>query len=310
MPDTGAPTVRLDVSEGGARLDQHLAAHLDGVSRSQARRLIDEGRVTVGGRAAKPSTVLRDGDCVLVELPRCEDTDIRPEKLDIPVVYEGDAVVVVDKPAGVLTHPTSHDRRGTLVNALLYCYPELESVGPPERRGVVHRLDRDTSGLVVFGRTAEGLREMQEQFRKHEVWKTYLALAVGSLSPEAGVITAALGRHPKYRSRQAVLRQGGRPARTQYSTLETFRDYSLVHAHPLTGRTHQIRVHLAAVGHPVAGDPVYGRGARDLGLPRQFLHAHAIRFRDPASGEMIELESPLPEDLQAVLDQLRLQNEG
>ncbi len=302
--------VDLDVAEGGARLDQYLAAHLDAVSRSQARRLIEDGRVTVGGRLAKPSTVLREGDRVSVELLPRADNDIVPEKMDIPVVYEGEAVVVVDKPAGVLTHPTSHDRRGTLVNALLYRYPELESVGPPERRGVVHRLDRDTSGLVVFGRTAEGLRDMQEQFRRHEVWKTYLALAVGSLSPEAGVITAAVGRHPKYRARQAVVRQGGRPARTQYSTVETFREYSLVHAHPLTGRTHQIRVHLAAVGHPVAGDPVYGRGARDLGLRRQFLHARALRFRDPASREMVELESSLPDDLLDVLERLRREHEG
>jgi len=297
--------VRFVVSEDGGRLDQFLAGHLEHYSRTQARRLIEDGQVQVNGRPAKPSLPLKVGDEVLVDVPPAADTDIRAEALALAVVYESDAVVVVDKPAGVLTHPTSHDRSGTMVNAILYHYPEIAAVGPPERRGVVHRLDRDTSGLVVFGRTQEGLSAMQDQFRRHDVWKTYQALVVGEPTPGAGVITAALGRHPKYRARQAVLRQGGRPARTQYSTLEIFSDYSLVHAHPLTGRTHQIRVHFAAVGHPVAGDPVYGRGPRDLGLSRQFLHAQLIRFLDPGTGEKVELESTLPEDLQAVLDQLR-----
>lgn len=305
MPEPVAGPILLVVPSDGGRLDQYLAAHLEGVSRTGVRRLIGEGRVLVNGRAPKVSLLLKAGDEVTVDLPPVVDTDVRPEAMPLAVVYESDAVVVVDKPAGVLTHPTSHDRTGTLVNAILYHYPEVESVGPPDRRGVVHRLDRDTSGLVIFGRTAAGLAAMQEQFRRHDVWKTYLALVVGKLVPDTGVITAALGRHPKYRSRQAVLRQGGRPARTQYTTLESLAEYSLVQAHPLTGRTHQIRVHLAALGHPVAGDPVYGRGPKDFGLRRQFLHAHALRFRDPESGETVELMSDLPADLQTVLEQLR-----
>lgn len=293
------------VAKGGERLDQHLAASVEGLSRSQARKLIEAGDVLVNGQPPKPSLVLREGDRVEVRLPPPSSLDIIPEPMDLKVLYESADVVVVDKPAGVLVHPTSHDRRGTLVNGLMWHYPEVKQVGPPERPGVVHRLDRDTSGLVIFGRTIKGLKGMQDQFRQHEVWKTYVALVVGSVSPDAGVIDAPVGRHPHHRARQAVVRQGGRPARTQYETLEKLPGYSLLHAHPLTGRTHQIRVHFAALNHPVAGDPIYGRGQLDLGLRRQFLHAHALRFRDPGTGETVCLESSLPADLQQVLDQLR-----
>ncbi|NPV09859.1 MAG: RluA family pseudouridine synthase [Anaerolineae bacterium] len=305
MAESAAEIRRWVVSEGGGRLDQHLAASLASLSRSQARRLIEEGAVLVNGRPGKPALLVQAGDEVEVRLPAAVSADIAPEPVELQVVYESADVVVVDKPAGVLVHPTSHDRSGTLVNGLLWRYPEVQQVGPPERRGVVHRLDRDTSGLVVFGRTMAGLRGMQEQFRRHEVWKTYLALLVGAPSPDAGVINAPVGRHPKHRGRQAVLRRGGKPARTQYETLERLGEYSLVRAHPLTGRTHQIRVHFAALRHPIAGDPLYGRGHHDLGLQRQFLHASGLRFRDPGTGELVSLESPLPKELQYVLDELR-----
>lgn len=310
MPEAKARVEQWVVAEGGDRLDQHLAAELDELSRTQARRLIEAGEVLVNERSPKPSLVLQPGDRVEVRLPPAPALDIRPEPMDLEVVYESADVVVVDKPAGVLVHPTSHDRSGTLVNGLMWRYPEIQEVGPPERRGVVHRLDRDTSGLVVFGRTSAGLRGMQDQFRRHEVWKTYLALVVGAPSPEAGVIDAPVGRHPQHRARQAVVRQGGRPARTQYETLDRLSGYTLVHAHPLTGRTHQIRVHFAALNHPVAGDPVYGRGKRDLGLERQFLHAHALRFADPGTGQPVSLESPLAADLQQILDGLRKRSAG
>ncbi|MGI6207440.1 MAG: RluA family pseudouridine synthase [Anaerolineae bacterium] len=305
MVDAPGQTRQWVVAEGGERLDQHLAASVEALSRTQARKLIEAGEVLVNGRTAKPSLLLQPGDRIEVTLPPVPDLAVRPEPLELVVVYESADVVVVDKPAGVLVHPTSHDRSGTLVNAMLWRYPEIQGVGPSERSGVVHRLDRDTSGLVAFGRTHTGLRGMQEQFRRHEVWKTYLALVAGAPSPEAGIIDAPVGRHPQHRARQAVVRQGGRPARTQYETLERLSGYTLIHAHPLTGRTHQIRVHFAAVGHPVAGDPVYGRGRRDLGLERQFLHAHALRFTDPGTGETVSVESPLPEDLEQVLNQLR-----
>lgn len=299
-----AETLAWVVEGDTGRLDLHVAASVEALSRSQAQKLILAGEVLVNGRRARPSLLLRPGDTVAVYLPRRELGDVLPEAMDIAVVYESADVVVIDKPAGVLVHPASGVSSGTLVNAMLSRYPEIADVGPAGRQGVVHRLDRDTSGLVVFGRTRRGLRFVQEQFARHEVWKTYLALLVGDLQPERGVIDASVGRHPRDRKRQAVVRHGGRPARTQYETVSKYRGYCLVTAHPLTGRTHQIRVHFAALSHPVAGDPLYGRGSRDLGLQRQFLHAHRLRFLDPGREKAVELESPLPGDLQAVLAML------
>lgn len=297
-------TLTLTVSEEGARLDQYLAQSVEGLSRSQAQRLIGEQAVLVNGRPAKASLAVRRGDAVEVRLPPPQPGDVLPEPLALVVVYESADVVVLDKPAGILVHPTSYERGGTLVNGVLWRYPEAAGVGPVGRQGVVHRLDKGTSGLVAFGRTTRGLRGLQEQFRKHEVWKTYSALVVGRLQPERGVIDAPVGRHPRERGRMAVVRLGGRPARTQYEVAKVYGPYSLVEAHPLTGRTHQLRVHFAALSHPVAGDPVYGRGVADLGLTRQFLHARALRFLDPGTEEVVEVESPLPEDLRLVLDRL------
>ncbi|MGQ9552534.1 MAG: RluA family pseudouridine synthase [Anaerolineae bacterium] len=291
-------------TEGGQRLDQHVAAVVTGLSRSQAQRLIQAGDVIVNGCVSKPAALVRPGDTILVRLPAATDSDVAAEPLQLIVCYESEHMVVLDKPAGILVHPTSAVRSGTLVSGMLWRYPEIAEVGTPGRRGVVHRLDKGTSGLVVFGRTIFGLRSLQEQFRKHLVWKTYLALVVGQVEPERGVVDAPVGRHPRERSRMAVVRQGGRPARTQYETVQVFKGYSLVQAHPLTGRTHQIRVHFAALGHPIAGDPIYGRGAADLGLARQFLHAQGLRLTDPGTGQMVELESPLPDELRRVLDHL------
>ncbi|MHB0877793.1 MAG: RluA family pseudouridine synthase [Anaerolineae bacterium] len=317
---TDARTLTWTVEGDGERLDQHVAAAVSDLSRSEAQKLIRAGEVVVNGKPAKPSQLLRSGDEVRVNVPARDSGAVTPEDIDVTIVYESADVVVVDKPAGVLVHPATGQPAGTLVNAMLFRYPEMLAVGPIGRQGVVHRLDKDTSGLVIFGRTIRGLRFVQEQFRRHEVSKTYLALVVGTMEPEKGVIDAPVGRHPRDRKRQAVVLQGGRPARTQYETVATFRGYSLVRAHPLTGRTHQIRVHFAALSHPVAGDQLYGRGTADkdagsgrskdtasgrpLGLQRQFLHAHLLRFRDPGREEPVELESPLPADLRAVLTAL------
>ena len=294
---------RWVAAQGAERLDQYITACIEQLSRSQVQRLLRAGRVTVNDGPAKAAGAVRAGDVIEVLLPP-RTTLIQAEPLSLAVVYESADIVVVDKPAGQLVHPTSEERTGTLVNAMLWHYPEIAGVGPEGRQGVVHRLDRGTSGLVMFGRTQRGLRSAQEQFREHQVWKTYVALVAGSLRPARGLIDAPVGRHPRDRTRMAVVRAGGRSARTQYEVLEDFDGYSLLKVHPLTGRTHQIRVHLAAVGHPVAGDPTYGRGVADLGLSRQFLHATGLRFTDPAVGRAVEVDSPLPGDLQRVLEVL------
>ena len=308
MTSGGGEARRWCAEHSADRLDQYVAT-VTGVSRSQVQRLIRAGAVLVNGEVARPSAAVRAGDEIEARLPTAADDVIRPEPVPLRVVYESADVIVVDKPAGILVHPAGNVRSGTLVNAILYHYPEVATVGPVGRQGVVHRLDKDTSGLLIFARSSNGLRLMQEQFRKHEVAKTYLALLVGELNPAAGVIDAPVGRHPFERQRMAVVRQGGRSARTQYRVLEVFPGYCYVQAHPLTGRTHQLRVHFAAVGHPVAGDPVYGDGRGELGLKRQFLHAHALQFRDPG-GAMVAVQSPLPEDLSEVLSSLRSSSAG
>lgn len=289
----------------GIRIDQYISSQVQWLSRSQAQRLIRDGLVNVNGRTVKPSLVIENGDVIELQLPPRESNILASEPFPLVVVYEDDHVVVVEKPAGILVHPTSNVRTSTLVNAMLARYPEIRNVGPEGRQGVVHRLDKDTSGLVVFARSLQGLRHMQKLFKTHDIWKTYQALIVGKLAQERGVIDGSIGRHPRDGKRMAVVVTGGRPARTQYEVLEELPGYSLIHAHPLTGRTHQIRVHFSAIGHPVAGDPLYGTNTPNLGLQRQFLHACSLRFSLPWRKEDIELTSGLPEDLARVLNELR-----
>jgi len=302
---SGLPrTVRLVVKAGCERLDRYVVSQIKDLSRSQVQNLIKSGAVLRNGRLAKPAALVRQGDVVEIDLPPDDLSKAPPQDIKLRVVYESDQVAVVDKPAGMLVHPAGKQMEGTLVNALLWRYPEIASVGPPGRQGIVHRLDKNTSGLIIVARTVGALRRLQAQFRRHEVWKTYQALVVGRLQTVEGVIDAPVGRHPRARSRMAVVRAGGRPARTQYKVLRDYGGYSYVQVHPLTGRTHQIRVHFAAIGHPVAGDPVYGRGSRDFALDRQFLHACALRFVDPAGDVAVEVKSPTPAELREVLDAL------
>ena len=219
MTDSDDRRLTWVVGKDGERLDQHVAAKVADLSRSRAQRLIQAGSVLLNGQPAKPSQLLRTGDAIAFTMPPHSDGGVLPEPMALVIVYESADVVVVDKPAGVVVHPAAGQSGGTLVNGMLDRYPEMAEVGPPGRQGVAHRLDRGTSGLVLFGRTPRGLRVLQEQFRAHEIWKTYLALVVGLLRPDKATIDAPIGRHPRERSRMAVVRGGGRPARTQYETI-------------------------------------------------------------------------------------------
>lgn len=297
------------VTEGGVRLDKLLASEAPGLSRSAAQSLIASGHVRVNGQATKASYKARPGDVVTVYLPSAEPTVPVAQAIPLSIVYEDDFLVVVDKPAGMVVHPAPGHAEGTLVNAVLARYPELASSGD-ERPGIVHRLDRDTSGLIVVARNEKVRRALQRQFQQHTVKKVYLALLHGILQPSWGRIEAPLGRDPHHRQRIAVL-PGGRDAVTEYHVLETFHssgplgDLTLVTAEPQTGRTHQIRVHFASIGHPVAGDQTYGRRRGALPLPRQFLHAWRLGFVHPVTGQRLGLEAPLPADLAGVLELLR-----
>lgn len=298
------------------RLDRFLAGQVPDLSRSAAQRLIDEGRVTVNGEPARSSYKVRAGDQVVVLLPGDDGVqELRPEAIPLHVVYEDDALLVVDKPAGMVVHPAPGHTGGTLANALLAHSPALAGLDLPsseQRPGIVHRLDRDTSGVILLAKTEKVQRALQQQFKDRRVDKAYLALVHGHLQPAWGRIEAPIGRDPQHRQRMAVL-PGGREAVTEYHVLEQFAwqtgpaagMYSLVKAEPRTGRTHQIRVHLASVGHAVVGDPVYGRRRTHLPLERQFLHAGHLGFQHPVTGQRLELDTPLPADLAGVLELLR-----
>lgn len=290
------------VAAGGERLDLFLAAQTPGVSRSRAQRLIAAGLVTVNGRRGRPGLQLKPGDRVVVRIPPPPPGELAPEPLPLEILYEDDDLLVVNKPAGLTVHPGPGHASGTLAHALLAHRPELARVGEALRPGIVHRLDRDTSGVMVVAKHEVARANLVRQLAERRVQKTYLALVRGEPRPPAGVIEAPLGRDPRHRQRMAVV-EGGREARTQYQVRERFAGAALLEVRPETGRTHQVRVHLAAIGHPVLGDPVYGR--RSELVPRQFLHALRLRLRLPSSGEEREFEAPLPQDLEAALARLR-----
>lgn len=306
-------TIELIVADGGQRLDKYIADEITDLSRSVVQRLINQGRVTVDDKATKPSYRLEGGEVVAVRLPASETVEVRPESILLDIVHEDDEIVVVNKPPGMVVHPAYGHRTGTLVNAVLAHCPDLARGKDALRPGIVHRLDKDTSGLIIVAKNDSAQRRLQRQFKRREVKKLYAALLEGHLDPVRGAIEAPIGRDKKRRKRMAVV-EGGREARTDYRVIEYFghsgskasRPYTLVEAAPQTGRTHQIRVHFASIGHPLVGDPVYGfRRQRLSTLQRQFLHAKTLGFRLPRTNEYIEFTAELPHDLQRVLEGLR-----
>ncbi len=289
----------------GERLDVFLSAVQSGLTRSHARQLIAAGHVRVMGVVAKPSRRLRAGEHVALELPAPRPLSAVAQELPLSVVYEDADVVVVDKARGMVVHPAAGNPDGTLVNALLHRCGDLGAINDVVRPGIVHRLDKDTTGLLVVAKNEAAQLELARQIRERTARRAYLALVHGIPVPGAGVIDAPLGRHPVNRKRMAVRAEGGRRAVTRYRLREALGAFALVRAELVTGRTHQIRVHFAYIGHPVVGDPVYS-GRRDtLGLKGQALHAYYLGFYHPAAGQWVEFEAPLPPDFRAVLAWLR-----
>jgi 23S rRNA pseudouridine1911/1915/1917 synthase len=301
----------LQVELAGGRLDRLLAHTMPDLSRSAAQRLVESGQVTVNGEPVKASYKVHAGDLVVITLPPILSTAPVAEAIHLDIVYEDSAILVIDKPAGMVVHPAPGHPSGTLVNALLAHCPELAG-GADERPGIVHRLDRDTSGLILVAKTERARRALQRQFKDRSVHKSYLALLHGHVEPAWGRIEAPLGRDPRHRQRMAVV-PGGREAVTEYHVLERFAqqvgpvagDYSLVDAEPKTGRTHQIRVHFSSIGHPVVADAAYGRRRIALPVARQCLHAWRLVFKHPMTGHRLEMEAPLPPDLADLLALLR-----
>ncbi len=297
------PLVASEEDEG-QRLDRVLTAHLSELSRNYVQALIEDGQVTVDGRQRKVSHRLRAGEVIEVIVPPPVATDLVAEDIPLAVVYEDDDLIVIDKPVGMVVHPAPGHEHGTVVNALLAHDPGMQINGS-QRPGIVHRIDKDTSGLLIVAKHERALALLSAQFRARQTLKLYIALLDGALDTDEGTIDVPIGRDPRNRQRMAALREG-RPAISHFRVLEYFAKHTLVEVRIESGRTHQIRVHCAFIGHPVTGDMVYGnvRGAVGLPLKRQFLHAARLGVRLP-SGEWREFTSPLPADLEGTLRVLR-----
>ena len=302
-PKNDSPAKKYHLMAGitGVRLDRFIAENCPDLTRTHAQKLITGGCITVNEKEAKPSLRLDSGDKVDIIVPPTPPSPLAPEPIPLNVVYEDEDLLVVDKPPGLTVHPAPGHPDHTLVNALLSRVPHLSQMGDSLRPGIVHRLDKDTSGLMIVAKNQSAQMNLIEQFRTRVITKAYLALVGGHLTPEEGIIDAAIGRDASNRKRMAVVKEG-RPARTQYRVVKYMNDYTLLEIMPETGRTHQIRVHLAAIGYPVVGDAVYG--VKSPHLSRQFLHACRLGFKLPLSGEYVEFKSELPEDLEKALKEI------
>ncbi len=298
-------TILLTASEAG-RLDSLLAAGVPELTRSAAQRLIAQGRVLVNGAAAPKSCRLAGGETVAVAIPAPEPVETTAQDIPLDVVYEDDDVIVVNKPVGMVVHPAPGHPDGTLVNALLHhCGGSLSGVGGELRPGIVHRIDRDTSGLIIAAKNDFAHQALAEQLKDHTLARTYEAVAVGTLREDSGVIDAPIGRCPTDRKKMAVVSRGGREAVTHWQVLGRYPGYTHVRCRLETGRTHQIRVHMAYIGHPLYGDTVYGAKKPAPDMTGQCLHAVGLRFLHPRTGEPVELSCPVNKEFQAFLEKLK-----
>ena len=299
--------IRATNEDAGARLDSFLAKSMENTSRSAAQQLIDDGRVTLRGKAVKSSYKVAENDEFEVEVPETvEDAGLVAQDIPLDVIYEDSDLIVVNKPKGLVVHPAPGHADGTLVNALMYhCGDSLSGVGGELRPGIVHRIDMETSGLLIAAKNDFAHRHLSDQLKDRSLSRVYETIVRGSIRDDSGTIDAPIGRHPTDRKRMAVTQRNSRNAVTHYEVIARYDGYTHLRCKLETGRTHQIRVHLAHIGHPVLGDMVYGMKKPELGLDSQCLHARRIKFIHPRTGERVELESSLPEYFTAVLEKLK-----
>ena len=302
--------------QAGERLDNIIALQVAGCSRSMAANLLREGQIQVLNETRKPGYRVKAGEIISGNIPAPEPIACEPEAIPFCILHEDDDILVIDKPAGMVVHPAPGHFSGTLVNAILYHCPDLEGIGGKIRPGIVHRLDKDTSGILVVAKTAAAQVHLAAQFKDRSLQKTYLALVAGRMKTASGVIDLPIGRHPVDRKKMSVLSKRNRDARTLWRVKELFDTASFLEIEIKTGRTHQIRVHCASMQHPVVGDTVYGYRNSGAHLPvvlktvaRQMLHAWRIAFTHPATGEKMHMEAPIPEDMIQVLNGLRTKHE-
>jgi 23S rRNA pseudouridine1911/1915/1917 synthase len=313
-------SITVTEKESGRRLDLFLSGTYLNLSRSRAKNLVEKYLILLNQRPTKPSAHVKAGDVISGVLPETRPLPLKPEPLPLTILYEDPSIIVVDKLAGMVVHPAYGNPSGTLVNALLYHCKDLDGINGVLRPGIVHRLDKDTSGVMVVAKEDQAFHHLTKQFKNRTVEKVYSAIVYGKFASSEGIIDSAIGRHPNERKRMSTRTKGGRTALTRWKKAEEFDGCTLLEIFPHTGRTHQIRVHLSSIGHPVLGDPLYGRkgrpGAiRDLVLKecvrridRQALHAQRLRFTHPRTGERIEFFAPIPQDMKDALEWLRLQS--
>jgi 23S rRNA pseudouridine1911/1915/1917 synthase len=322
MPVHGAFTILANESDQGRRLDAVVAGHLPGCSRSLAVNLITNLQILVDHQAKKPGYRVKCGDKILGSIPDPAQTEFKPEAIPLQILYQDSHIVVLNKQAGMVVHPAPGHSRGTLVNALLYHCPDLEGIGGEIRPGIVHRLDKDTSGTMVVAKNAAALENLAKQFKTRAVQKIYLALVYGEFQADEGLITLPIGRHPVHRKRMSTITRKGRSAETAWRVRKRFSGITLLELTLKTGRTHQIRVHCSTMDHPIVGDPVYrsrkwlkdkaGSFPRESSLmsttlksvPRQMLHARRLGLIHPHTGERMAFESPIPQDMAELMEKL------
>jgi len=310
-------SIRVTEKDQGRRLDQFLSETNLTLSRSRAKNLIEKQHIFLNQKPTKPSAHVKAGDLVSGILPEPIPLSLKPEPLPLTILYEDASIIVIEKPAGMVVHPAHGNPSGTLVNALLYHCKDFTGINGVLRPGIVHRLDKDTSGVMVVAKEEEAYHHLTRQFKNRTVEKTYLAIVYGKLNQVEGFIDSAIGRHPSERKRMSTRTKKGRMAMTRWRRADELNGFTLLEVFPQTGRTHQIRVHLSSIGHPILGDPLYGRKGR-LGrihdtvfkecvkkMNRQALHAQRLIFTHPRSGERVQFTAPLPRDMSGVLEWLR-----
>lgn len=298
-------TERVTITEDG-RADAVIAAAMPELTRSFIQKLLSEGRVSANGRLLRKSDRLTAGEEAELDMPEPSSVDVAPEEIPLDIVYEDEHVIVINKPRGMVVHPAPGHAGGTLVNALLaHCGDSLSGINGVTRPGIVHRIDKDTSGLIIAAKNDAAHRSLAAQLEDHSLARTYECVAVGGFRDDSGTVDAPIGRHPTDRKKQCVTAKNSRRAVTHWEVLERFRGYTFLRCRLETGRTHQIRVHLAHIGHPILGDTVYGRKKPEFGLEGQCLHARELTFVHPATGERMTLSCPLPEYFEDILRKLR-----
>lgn len=297
--------ILVTARESGERIDALLARTMDGLSRSAAQKLLEDGCVTMAGVPLRKNYKCTAGDCFVLRLPALEETPLIAQNIPLDVVYEDEDLIVVDKPRGLVVHPAPGHPDGTLVNALLWhCGDSLSGIGGEKRPGIVHRIDKDTSGLLIAAKNDFAHQRLSAQLADRSLSREYEAVARGSFREDSGTVSHPIGRHPTDRKRMAVTEKNSRPAVTHWQVLARYQGYCRICCRLETGRTHQIRVHMASIGHPLLGDYTYGAPSPDKGLAGQCLHARRLKFIHPRSGEHIQLQSQLPEYFTAVLSKL------